>query len=439
MTKETGALPQVENMKIVIARWPEIGRVLQGAPRPAEVTLVTHYPCPTLFIDGIHMSSGYDPVREAELQAALVPEDCRSAWVYGVGAGHLPRVLLKRAALARLTVVIMNHGIAALSMAYFEHADWLADPRVKLVLAEHEQEIRVPFAAVPPCLQLASDVAAKLRDLVFLELATPFIRKRHQADDAVLQQRLEDNRPYVQGDGDVVELFDTRRGATIVVAAAGPTLAEHFEWLVTQKGKLSLIAVDAAVKPLVENGVVPDVVVSSDRQEVVSGFFAETDLGCLQKSILVYLPMVHGDALRVWPGRRLTFYSSDPVYENMRNFCSKGLLFDSGSVLHPAVDLAVKMGAQKVILLGADFAFPTGRSHVVGCHVLSERRCALDEGVHWVLDGYGERVATAPSYRGYLRDLERYIGQHTDVFFVCGSRSGARIEGTSFLGEEFDV
>lgn len=42
---------------------------------------------------------------------------------------------------------------------------------------------------------------------------------------------------------------------------------------------------------------------------------------------------------------------------------SKGRLYCAGSVIHPAIDLVVKMGANKILLLGADFSFLDGKNH----------------------------------------------------------------------------
>ena len=41
----------------------------------------------------------------------------------------------------------------------------------------------------------------------------------------------------------------------------------------------------------------------------------------------------------------------------------QGQLYVGGSVIHPAVDLAVKMGAARITLFGADFAFPMNKTH----------------------------------------------------------------------------
>ena len=340
-------------------------------------------------------------------------------------------MLLQRPLMEKVSVVIMNHAVAAQSFQYFDHADWLADSRIELLLAESEDEVQVPFAAVPSCLQLASDAAARLRDLVFLELATPFMEEKQTAKQSLLQQRLQENMSLLCSDGDVAELFASRQGERVLVAGAGPTLSTHYQWLAAQAGQHLLIAVDAALQPLVANGVYPDIVVSIEDSPGALKFFEEVELPTVSCRLLVYFPWVHPDILNIWPGLRLAAYPDAFQCEEVCKKHPKGSLFSSGTVSHPAVDLAVKMGAAEVVLLGMDFSFPGGKSHVEGSSFISGRDEQSND--HWILDGHGSRVATASNYRGFLRDLERYIALHPQVKFLNGSKQGARIEGTSYI------
>ena len=87
------------------------------------------------------------------------------------------------------------------------------------------------------------------------------------------------------------------------------------------------------------------------------------------------------------------------------------------------------MGAAEVVLLGADLACPDGRRYARGA---GWDEATVQTRSHWVLDGYGRRVDTTASLRGYLRDLERYIANHQGVKFINTSRKGALIQGTVF-------
>ncbi len=187
------------NLAIVKERWPKHFETISSAEDPTDVAWSQNTPQSTLVIDGIHLSSGYDQEKEAQLQASLIPEESETVWVYGMGVGDLPRALLRRQQLNSLFVTLLNPSVAHAVFACFDQRDWLADPRVELDLVS-ESDIRVPFAAVPSCLQLADENSARLRDLVFLELATPFLHEKHSLENPAIEKRIERNTRFVAVD-----------------------------------------------------------------------------------------------------------------------------------------------------------------------------------------------------------------------------------------------
>ena len=387
----------------------------------------------TLFVDGIQLSSCYGRAKEAALQAALIPSESEAAWVYGVGTGGLITLLLARRPLRQLSVVIFNIPVFRASLRYFDHRQWLMDERVELRFADSCEDVHTPFAAVPACLALAQSWASRLKELVVLELNTPYINRQFQSNPGFIAQ-LEKNRERIPRDGDVRELFGRDAGKTVCVVGAGPTLADHFERLADEQRKgNAIVAVDAALTPLLREHIVPDVVVTIDGQrDGVLPYFA-VDLSRCQAALLVYFPVVHPDVLDRWPGRRLTAYSASPLFESVATCCPKGLLFSSGSVIHPAVDLAVQMGAARIQLFGADFAYPGGRSHVAGAAFAREIVDQQAPGQVWLVNGEGRQVRSVKNLCGYLRDLERYIARHGDLSFINMSKQGARIAGAGYL------
>ena len=274
----------------------------------------------------------------------------------------------------------------------------LADPRVELDLVS-ESDIRVPFAAVPSCLQLADENSARLRDLVFLELATPFLHEKHSLENPAIEKRIERNTRFVAVDKDVASLFQAKRGTTIFVAAAGPSLSDNIEWLRSHRHGSPLVAVNSALKPLAQAGIYPDVVVVIDDDPKILSCFEGFDLSPSVGTSLVYFPRVPAEVLELWPGPRLAAYADHASYRQIASEYPKGKLFAAGSVLHSAVDLAVQMGAAEVVLLGADLACPDGRRYARGA---GWDEATVQTRSHWVLDGYGRRVDTTASLRGYL-------------------------------------
>ncbi len=415
-----------KNLSLIRHLWPLVAAKLDKAVMPGSVELVTDTPEPTLRINGIHLSSAYDRRQEAARQATLIPPRSEQAWIYGIGLGDLPRLLLQRTRIKQLNVVILNPSVALATMSHFDHSDWLADPRIRL-LPGNEKNLAAPLAANPACLMLADTPSASLRDRVFLELATPYIHKQHAAENPEIQARIAANERFIKKDGDAGSLFETKPGATIMVAAAGPSLTPNLERIAAHRDRFPLVAVNSALKPLARAGIVPDIAVVIDPDPKILSCFEGVDPEGFQDVPLVYFPRVPETVPAIWPGPRLAAYSGHASYEAINQKYPRSKLFSSGSVLHTAVDLAVRMGAAAVILFGTDLAFPGGIKYARGAGWQE----AEAEGMqHWVLDGHGNQVDTTAAFRGYLRDLESYIRTKPGVRFYNSSLDGAHIKGT---------
>ncbi len=417
---------------LIRQRWPQVAAALEPlSPTPAAQRC-TDTPQQTLMVDGIHLSSGYDRASEAQQQAMLVPEAAAVAWVYGVGVGDLPRALLRRENLKTLHAVILNRELFLASLSHFQQTDWLADERVVLHLGAEMVDLQTPFCASPACLKLAEDAAASLRDCVVLELDTLYLNERFLANETARQQ-LEENASRVAGDADVSALFSPQRDGAALIAAAGPTLADHYDDIKQfQRQGGVVVALDAALRPLVLAGIRPDLVVTVDSLPEVYHLF-EVDLSLFENTPLVYFPVVHQQVLAAWPGRRYVAYSDSPIYRDLSRRVSHSRLFSAGSVIHCAMDLVVKMGFGKVLLAGADFSYPEGMSHVENAvYAMPTARYKAKE---WLINGMGEKNSTTKNLRGYLRDLERYLRGCDGVEVFNLSRRGAKIEGTRYLDE----
>jgi hypothetical protein len=236
----------------------------------------------------------------------------------------------------------------------------------------------------------------------------------------------------VRSDADVAELFGSHAMRDVFVIATGPSLELHFERLQAIRAQAErplFICVDTAYRPLLDHGIRPDIVVSID-QRISARHLPAANTAAIT---LVYMPMVDPRMLKDWQGPRHAAYSASPIYQTIRQQLPRGELYVGGSVIHPAVDLAVKMGAAQITLFGADFAFPGDKTHAGwGDGDLGPQLIAAK---HWVLDGHGQRIKTQLNFRSYLCELERYIAGHPQVRFYNTSRAGAMIAGTTFAAQ----
>ncbi|AUG39839.1 motility accessory factor Maf-2 [Pseudomonas chlororaphis] len=420
------------NAQAIQARWPRLlERLLAEDSAGLQADLVEGLGS-TLSISGIQLTSRHDRTAEARTQAASLPADSPVIHLYGTGLGDLQQILLENPALQRLQVHILNGAVFALVLQLLDQQAWLNDPRVELGYAGDLAEIQLPFFALPSELVLADDYNAKIRDRLVSEVHLAFNNRDFVADSPEVTLRLQSSAELVASDSDVAQLFGTQPGREVFVIATGPSLERHFERLReirAQARRPLFICVDTAYRPLLKQGIEPDIVVSIDHR--ISGLHLPPEKSAA--ITLVYLPMVDPQILALWQGPRYVGYSASPIYTRMREQLPKAQLYVGGSVIHPAVDLAVKMGAEQVTLFGADFAFPMNKTHAGWLD--GELGPQLGAARHWVLDGHGQRVRTQLNFRSYLCELERFIAGHPRVRFYNSSRDGAMIAGTTYHPE----
>lgn len=288
------------------------------------------------------------------------------------------------------------------------------------------------FFALPAELELVEDAASRIRGRLCSEILAGYTRQRFHPQSPRILTRQAENAPLLIQDGDVSSLFGTHTGATALVIASGPTLQQHLPSLAARLAAHPdwlVLCVDTALAPLQQQGIRPHWVVCIDDALLP----ARLPVAGMEQVPLIYAPMVPHATLLHWPGPRLTCYSESQMYESLRATHPKGILHQGGSVLHPTVDLAVKMGCSEIILLGCDFAFPGNQTHA-GWHDGALGPSAK-QALSWTLDGHGRRVTTNPNFTTYQIELERYIARHPEVQFWNSSKEGAALLGCDYHPE----
>lgn len=410
------------NLAIIKKRWPELYCRLEDAdPNSLHVIELEN----TLLINGIQLCSNYNRAAEAALQAGSVSALDKTVTVYGPAVGDLPRALLQKREALQLQIVLLNRAVFLYSLAFYDQQDWLEHPAVSLLFPLDMMSLHTPFCCSPAELILAEEATAPLRDRIEQELNLEFSNRRHITSNAIGQQQMRACLPFLQQDSSISKL-SSPENPEIFVAAAGPTLETHFEYL--KENNVYLIAVDAALRALLPLGIIPDIVVSIDS--IASHLFSGLNLSSLAHTPLVYFPGADTKLLKQWPGPRFFSCGNTAMYDTVPDQFKTPHLFSAGSVIHPAVDLAVYLGAKKITLLGADFSFTKSKSHASATHS-QESLLTVERARHQVTSGQGKQVGTTANFKSYLRDLEVFIHTHQEITFLNGSCEGARIAGTT--------
>jgi len=391
-------------------------------------------PTRTARIDGITLASGWNPRNEALLQAATLEPNEESVHLYGLGTGELARVLLERDALRTLKVVILSPSVARWTLQHFQQGDWLGDPRVELEIAHEATQLVQPHIAIPACLRLAEGPATRIRDSLLIAINDQFLVAHFRSMEGVLDCRLDQARDRIAQDGDVTALFGCAAGRPIVVVAGGPTANSQFHWMREDRQSLILVATSTALIPLQNAGLFPDIALVFDPAPRMSRHFEGLNRQAMQQTPLVYLPTVHPDVLDAWEGPRFVAYQDIPRFQRLSSSLPRGFLYCSGTVTHAAVDLSVQLGGSHVILVGADFAHPFGKSHLDGAALPTDARTSGRRNPH-LPNGHGLAVPSTLALIGYLRDLEDYIRRRPRTRFLNTGRDGAEISGAPWMRE----
>lgn len=420
------------NLNVIQERWPYIANALSQASLESLDVLAEQN---TLLINNIQLTSNYDRRAEAQLQCDKIPLTDTKAFVYGVGLGDVPICLLERENIISVVVCILNMDLLLHSLNALDHVTWLADPRLTLTTAPQLKDVFFPFVALPTELHFADDESAVLRDRVVVELNHEHAMLHHSHDDVKIQEDINANIPFIKSDSDVGDLFDSLNGIPVFIAAAGPTLSQNIDSLLSFKSQgrsFKIIALDAAVKPLLLQNIIPDIVVSIDVKAIQ--VFSDIDFSLLSQCQLVYFPRISSELIKLWKGERFCAYSQGEIYQSINKEYPRASLYSAGSVIHTATDLAICMGTKNVIFMGADFGFPGGKVYAEGQDYDFTQQYSNSE--HWVFNGHGEKISTMLNYRAYLRDLERYIENTPYIKFYNTSLEGARILGTSLFDKD---
>lgn len=404
------------NYAVLKKGWPKIAKAVAGASLDGCQSL-EGTPSQALIYRDRQVTSAFDPLDEAKLQAEGLNRDAEAVYCYGIGLGHLPAVLAARH--KHVCVVLMNLNVAR---AAFESAKqkWLTAPHVGLALAADVPILYAPYACVPMECRYADAQGYAMRDRLFAHLNDRYNKDYNFSKNLPRdQENVVNNKKHVDVDRSVDTLFGTASGKRMAVVGSGPSLAGEMGWLRDQMDNgVVIVAASTALKALSAAGVAPDVVVSVDTDPRMVTVVDGVSPDIIKQAALVYHPTVSPELLAAWTGPR--YY-----------YIEQGELYASGTVVHVATDLATKMGASQITLVGCDFCYPGAVSHVAGApdfNEIRERSTLLE-----TRDGHGNMVHTDFNLTQFHRHLEDYIAQNKQgIKWFKRGKTGVPVRGVEW-------
>ena len=222
-------------------------------------------------------------------------------------------------------------------------------------------------------------------------------------------------------------LFSNKDVPAIVVSG-GSSLDQNIKDMVRLKDRLKdyfIITGSRTVKALVQNGIVPDMVVSIDPVDVnyeMMKDYLDLDVP------LVFYEYSNRYLLRDYKGGKilisLLFSHTVKGMEHLK------AVYCGGSVSHACIDMANMLGCSPILLTGQDFAL-TNKKHHADSALFSFDSSSQYDAQILIKDIYGNLTETTITLDSFRRNLEYYISCYKDqprVQFINCSY-GAEIEG----------
>ena len=147
-----------------------------------------------------------------------------------------------------------------------------------------------------------------------------------------------------------------------IICSAGPSLDKNIQLLKSSRKGFFLVSVATALKPLLHNGIQPDVVVSIDPDELTIRAF--DFLQGTEGTWLVYNSAVPNTIPKSFPDRKIAFDLDLHLAKWFKSrSVEKGDLGKVTSVAHSAFNFANYLSCSPIILLGQDLSFHKERLH----------------------------------------------------------------------------
>ncbi len=331
----------------------------------------------------LFLSSRKNPAREAQrLVSAVLDGGEQFVVIAGIGMGYLLEAMLDNTRETKFLVIEPSEGLFRFILGIRDLSSLLTDERVIDLLldpgfiqysdlVEHPSDTRFEFVPARPYLNLFPEAMKGYADNF-----NSFMNSRRinvatlGRFDRLWTRNTFRNAEYFFSSPGAKLLYGRFRGIPALVIGAGPSVEEDLETIGILAKRTVLIAVDTALKSLLMRGIIPDFTVTVDPQFINSlhlAFLPQKDL-----PVLVADPAVSPAVLRGYRGPKVltsSVFNPGKIIERFSG--TKGGIAAGGSVSTTAFDLARRMGADPVILMGMDLSYKPGRTHLRGSFIES--------------------------------------------------------------------
>jgi len=364
------------------------------------------------------LHSGINPVREGEKLSGQYMES-GTLLAFGLGAGYHLIPLLDSHLLTNLIIIDTDASMIRAILSHVDLTRLFLDKRVSLWISEDPRDFK-PYLLSRYIPVLHGDLQnISLRSRV--ECSSDFFQSLSHViqdsistitDDYTVQTHF-GKKWFVNTLSNLKSSEETAFALSPVnqvqITAAGPGLEKQMPHLIAHRAGSTLIATDTSLPVLLENKIIPDLVISIDCQHISYHHFM-----CGYPEDVPLVLDLASPPFMTRIAKRVFFFTSDHPFSNyvsshFRNF--PRIDTSGGNVTHAAVSLAESLGARKIKLYGADFSYPYGKPYARGSYIYPYFHKSSDR-VNGIENQFIDFIFHNKSlYRETMNDGFRYISK----------------------------
>ncbi|GEN35035.1 motility associated factor glycosyltransferase family protein [Aneurinibacillus danicus] len=388
----------------------------------------------TVKIENYFLHSKYNPLQEAStfVESKIDTTILKHVIMYGFGFGyHVEEMLRRIHPEQKLYLFELNVSLFMLALHERDLQDVLTHKQVSLFVSDDQRAIA----------QALSLLLAKPNQFLIYGPAARAIPQKHEYFRFLLEnwdkrlRQVEKHAPLLTGnyeanrkrhDPGIKELFGSYPNRPIFVISSGPSLNKNKRLLAGCKGKALLFAAGSALKPLVREGVIPDLfcIIDPIHETTIKQIEGYENLGIP----LVYLDTASAKTVAAYRGPHFVASNTKAHVQNEDEIIETG-----GSVATAVLDIALRMGGNPIIFVGQDLAFTNNEHHADGSMYGESPEVKINPTMKWIKGQHGEMLPTSIGLLGYKYWIEQRIKREPNVTFINATEGGAFIEGCQHL------
>ncbi|MEK5483884.1 MULTISPECIES: motility associated factor glycosyltransferase family protein [unclassified Viridibacillus] len=379
----------------------------------------------TLQLNGFYLYSKYRPKQEVEkFIMKEITTQFKQYTLFGLGLGYHVEAVLNSNPTATIYVVLVDKKEIELCKEYGA-AHILEDKRIHIISDKvylldftlKETQLVIPLqwlkAIGPEHPLFASLEEIKIRQMSFQNVSG-IMNENFLANLLNSHLLMQEFEGFAQS------------GEAILVSA-GPSLNQTAKSLTKIRSFCYVLAVGSALKPLLNEGIVPDAVIITDPTNLVQEQLEHVGYD----GLLFYLATANHRVVKIYKGKKvILFQEGYPLSEAFAASNAIPLLETGGSVATTGLSLLEFMGFKRVYLLGQDLGFKNNKTHAN----LSPSSKTFETSVKFqtVPSNNGEYINTYSNFNVFRRWFERKA-TNTSMQIFNTAWDGAKIAGIPYI------